>query len=54
MLVKNFYESAKLAENVDPLRSNYCVLARIVCTNLGFVILFLRMDKPSQSSHNYV
>ena len=37
---------------------NYCVLARIMCiyssNNLGVVVLFLRIDQPSQKKFAYV
>ncbi len=52
------FRVGQISRKIDHLRSNYCVLARIVCiftsTYLGFAILLLRIDQPSQSSHNYV
>ena len=45
---------SQISRNLDPLRSNYCVLARIVCIyQLGFAILLLRIDQPSQSSQMF-
>ncbi len=48
---------SQISRKIEPLRSNYCVLAKglrlyvFTCTNLGFAILLLRIDQPSQGLH---
>ncbi len=50
--MKNLYQSATKLILCDC--ANYCVLAIIVCIyshTLGFAILLLRIDQPSQNVH---
>ncbi len=44
---------SQISKKVYPLRFSYCVRVYILdYTNLGFAILLLRIDQPSQSSQN--